>query len=381
MISGLPSTIPFSPNNLRWFVPRDEPAHRGFRISAAYDGRKRITVRKAELAKWPFCSLAQFSSDRCGRDRILLVAPLSGHFPFILREMVMGLVGKADIGVTDWCNARYVPLQAEDFGFDENIGTIARSIKTLGPGAHVVALCQAAVPALAATALIAELRPDLAPRSLTLIGGPVDPLANPTRVVHLLRRTPLDWFKRTVLERVGQSYPGAGRLVYPARHQSAALSAYFYRHWLSGGELFAQMLADDEPESDAVPFLDLFTSLMDLPAKFFLENTQKVFQNRDAWTGKLRWRDRPVDFSAIHGTALMTIEGAADDIVAPGQTRAAHRLCRNIPVSMRRSFIIAGAGHFALFHGRGWREKVLPHLRAFITANSGAAIEPARRLA
>lgn len=295
--------------------------------------------------------------------------------------MVLGLVGKADISVTDWCNARYVPLQAGDFGFDENIGTIARSIKTTGPGAHVVALCQAALPALAAIALISELRPDLAPRSLTLIGGPVDPLANPTRVVQLLRRTPLDWFERTVLERVARPHPGAGRLVYPARHQCAALSAYFYRHWFSGGNVFAQMLADDGLDANAVPFLDLFTSLMDLPAKFFLENTQKVFQDRDAWTGKLRWRDHPVDFGAVRRTALMTIEGSADDIVAPGQTSAAHVLCRNIPTPMRRSHIIAGAGHFSLFHGRGWREDVLPHLRAFIWANSGAAVGPARLLA
>jgi poly(3-hydroxybutyrate) depolymerase len=379
MISRLPSAIPFGANSLRWFIPRDEPAHRAFRIAAASDGSNRIAVRKAELAHWPFCTLAQFTGDRHPEDRILLVAPLSGHFAFILREMVLGLVGKADIGVTDWCNARYVPLEAGDFGFDENIGTIARSIKTLGAGSHVVALCQAAMPALAATALIGELRPDLAPRSLTLIGGPVDPLANPTRVVQLLRRTPLDWFERMLLEPVGEAYPGAGRLVYPARHQFAALSAYFCRHWLSGGELSTRMLADAGRDAGAVPFLDLFTSLMDLPAKFFLENTQKVFQDRDAWTGGLRWRDHPVDFGAIRATALMTVEGAVDDIVAPGQTSAAHRLCRNIPAPMRRSLVVAGAGHFSLFQGRGWREDVLPHLRGFMAANSGAAVEPSRR--
>ena len=159
--------------------------------------------------------------------------------------MVLGLVRDADVSVTDWRNARYVPLSAGEFGFDENIDTIARSIKIIGPGAHVIALCQGTVPALAATALLAEHQPELAPRSLILMGGPVDPLANPTRVVQLLRQAPPQWFEQNVLDQVGASFPGARRMVYPARHQMSALAAYFYRHWASGGELFKQMLADD----------------------------------------------------------------------------------------------------------------------------------------
>ena len=222
----------------------------------------------------------------------MLVAPLSGHFAFILREMILGLVQNASVSVTDWRNASYVPLSAGEFGFDENIDTIARSIEIIGPGAHVIALCQGAVPTLAATALLAEHQPELAPRSLTLLGGPVDPLANPTRVVKLLRQTPPQWFEQNVLAQVGPSLPGAGRMVYPARHQMSALIAYFCRHFASGGELFRQMLDDDGPDPANVPFFDLFTSLMDLPARFFLENIQKVFQDREAWTGRLEWRNK-----------------------------------------------------------------------------------------
>ena len=364
--------MPIGANALRWFVPRDEPAHRGFRISTVGEAGHRVEVHKTDLAKWPFCTLSEFARDPEGQKRILLVAPLSGHFAFILREMVLGLVRNANVSVTDWRNARYVPLSAGEFGFDENIDIIARSIKILGPGTHVIALCQSAVPALAATALLAEHQPELAPRSLTLLGGPVDPLANPTRVVQLLRQAPAHWFEQNVLDRVGGSYPGAWRMVYPARHQMSALAAYFYRHWASGGELFGQMLADDGIDPTNVPFFDLYTSLMDLPAKFFLENIQKVFQDRDIWTGQLEWRRHAVNFGAIRRTALMTIEGARDDIAAVGQTSAAHQLCPNIPAPMRRTLRVEGAGNFSLFHGRSWREKILPKVNGFIAAHETA---------
>jgi poly(3-hydroxybutyrate) depolymerase len=369
MISHPKSVMPLGADALRWFVPRNEPAQRGFRISTAGEGGRRVEVRKSDLAKWPFCTLSEFTAD-ADKHRILLVAPLSGHFAFILREMVSGLVRNASVSVTDWRNASYVPLSAGEFGFDENIDTIARSIEIIGPGAHVIALCQGTVPALAATALLAEHQPELAPRSLILLGGPVDPLANTTRVVELLRQAPPQWFEQNVLDRVGPSFPGAGRMVYPARHQMSALAAYFCRHWAWGGELFRQILDDDRIDPTNVPFFDLFTSLMDLPAKFFLENIQKVFQDRDIWTGQLEWRNQIVDFSAIRRTALMTIEGAQDDIAAPGQTRAAHWLCPNIPAPMRRTLTVDGAGHFSLFHGRTWREKILQKVNGFIGAHA-----------
>ncbi len=291
----------------------------------------------------------------------------------------MGLAGQADVSVTDWLNACFVPLSEGEFGFDENIETIADSIKLLGPDVHVIALCQGVVPALAATAVLAQSDPASVPRSLILMGGPVDPLANPTRVVNLLRQRSLPWIEANSLDRVGPFLPGANRRVYPARHQLSALFAYYCRHFLSGGEVFHKAFEDDGLDPARFPFLELFTALMDLPARYFLENIQKVFLAREPWVGGLSWHGEPVDFTAIRDTALMTIEGELDDIAAPGQTSAAHRLCPNIPNDQRNKLIMDGAGHFSLFYGRLCREKVLPEITAFIGRVNRAHSTPMSR--
>ena len=358
---------PYANDMLGWFNFDQQPAQRDFGISTVADEHGRLLeYHREELATWPFCTLTEFSAAATPCNRILLVAPLSGHFAFILREMVVGLADEASVSVTNWRNVRFVPISAGDFGFEENIEAILQSIETLGPGVDVIALCQGVVPALAATAILAQRRPKLAPRSLILMGGPVDPLANPTRVVQLLRQRPLGWLEANALGGVDLSYPGASRHVYPAHHQFTALMAYFYRHFMSGGELFRKVFADDGLDPIRFPFLDLFISLMDLPAKYFLENIQKVFLDREIWTGRLKFRNEAVDFGAIRNTALMTIEGAQDDIAAPGQTSAAHRLCANVPDGMRQRLVIDGAGHFSLFHGRLWWEKILPEVRLFL---------------
>ncbi len=375
MALGFASALPLGTDAMRWFVPTEQPVRRSFGVAHIAIDRAPVEVRRRELAARPFCVLSEFHTARPNRKRVLLVAPLSGHFPFILRELVVGLLGTADVTVTDWLNARFVPVTAGHFGFDENIECIVEAIKQLGPGAHVVALCQGVIPALAAAAILARDDPARAPASLTLMGGPVDPLANPTRVVRLLRQRSLLSIEAEALDRVAPAYPGAGRLVYPARYQLSALLAYFYRHLISGGELLQKLLADDGLDPVRFPFFGLFTSLMDLPARYFLENIEKVFLMREAWTGELAWRGAPVDFSAIRNTALMTIEGTEDDIAAPGQTSAAHDLCANIPARSRRRLVLNGAGHFSLFYGRACREKVLPQIIDFLqSAGSGHAL-------
>jgi poly(3-hydroxybutyrate) depolymerase len=338
---------------------------RDFGISEVMDDGRLVQIRRRDMAWLPFCILSEFASTPGPQDRVLLIAPLSGHFSYILREMVLGFLPDSAVYVTDWLDARFVPQSAGDFGFDENIGVIVESIRRLGPGVDVCALCQAVVPALAATAVIAQQDPCLAPRSLILIGGPVDPLANPTRVVRLLRQKPLSAIAASALDRVAPAFPGGGRLVYPAMHQLSALLAYYYRHVISGGELLSKTLDDDGLDPLHFPFFALFTTLMDLPAKYFLENIETVFLERQPCTGQLRWHGRRVDFAAIRDTALMTIEGEHDDIAAPGQTSAAHRLCPNIPSGMRRRVVQRGAGHFSLFYGRTWRERILPEINAF----------------
>jgi poly(3-hydroxybutyrate) depolymerase len=375
-----PIALPFGTGAVRWFTPHDEPMRRDFGITPHSPQGCESPVQQRTLAEWPFCVLTEFSCEPATRNRVLLVAPLSGHFAFILREIVIGLLPAARVSVTDWVNARHVPLSAGDFGFDDNITAIVESIKRLGRGAHVVALCQGVVPALAATAILAANEPDYAPRSLTLLGGPVDPMANPTRVVGLIRQRSLDWFAANTLDRVGPAYPGAGRLVYPASHQLSGLLAYFWRHMMSGGELRNKVFDDDGEDRRHFPFLELFTSLMDLPARYFLENIEKVFQTRQPSESQLEWRGERVDFGAIRDTALMTIEGDQDDIAAPGQTSAAHDVCQCLPDALRGRLVISGAGHFSLFHGRIWREKVFGALQTFIRAQTESREPVAQRL-
>jgi poly(3-hydroxybutyrate) depolymerase len=351
---------------IRWFVPKQQPIRRDFGVLQSFANGRSAEISTRDKAVWPFCVLSEFSSTSSADNRILVVAPLSGHFAFILREMVAELVRKADVSVTDWLNAGFVPLSEGEFGFDENIDTIMQSIKRSGPDLHVIALCQGVVPALAATALLAQYDPANTPRSLILMGGPVDPIANPTRVVRLLRQRSLKWIETNALDWVGPSLPGAERRVYPARHQLLALFAYFFRHVMSDGEVLHKVLDDDGLDPAHFPFLELFTALMDLPAQYFLENIQKVFLDREPWTIGLNWYGKPVDFGAIQDTALMTIEGELDDIAAPGQTSAAHRLCPNIPDSQRHKLILDGAGHFSLFYGKVCRYRVVPEITAFM---------------
>lgn len=363
------------------FMLQRQAMRRDFGIAAVGRNGEAAAIRQRDLAALPFCTLTEFAGTPDIGNRMLLVAPLSGHFAFVLREMVIGFLPSSSVCVTDWLNARFLPGAEGEFGFDENIEVIVESMKRLGPGLDVCALCQGVVPALAATAILSRHEPGLAPRSLVLMAGPVDPLANPTRVVRLLRQRSLAAIEASALATVGAAFPGSGRQVYPAFNQLTALLAYYSRHLMSGGELMQKTLGDDGLDPLRFPFLELFTALMDLPATYFLQNIQKIFIERQPWSGQLRWRGEPVDFGAIRDTALMTVEGEDDDIAAPGQTSAAHRLCPNIPREMRRHLLLREAGHFSLFYGRTWREKVLPAIDAFrcgraMGSHAGAQILP-----
>ena len=360
------SPVPLASGFAKWMTPAESPRRREYGVGLQAKGSYGRRLTQTDLTEWPFCVLTEFATKSAHADTVLLVAPLSGHFSFILREMVVGLSPGARIGVTDWLNARYIPVSHGDFGFEDNVATIMQSLRRLGPDTHVVALCQSVVPALAAAAILAREEPEHAPRSLALIGGPVDPLANPTRVVELLRECPLRSLENSVLEPVGAAYPGAGRIVYPARRQLNMLMTYYYRHLSVRGEVYRKTIEDDGLDPVNFPFWDLFTSLMDLPATYFLENIRRVFLDRDICHGMLCYRGAPVDFRAIRNMPLMTIEGENDDIAAPGQTAAAHAICANIPEDRRRRLVIPGAGHFSLFHGRIFRNSILPEIRSFL---------------
>jgi poly(3-hydroxybutyrate) depolymerase len=328
-----------------------------------FDGERLPIVENSVLVK-PFCTLTEYSHKGSRNlPSVLVVSPISGHTCLLLRDMIIGLAGHYRTYVMNWTNARDVPFSAGTFGFDDNIGYIGEMARFVGPGATVIALCQSVVPALCAGAIPP---PEHRMRALVLIGGPVDPLANPTRVVGLLRWHNLDWFRSSVLQEVRGDFIGKGRRVYPASTQLGILNAYLARHLFQHGELSKKLQGDDGLDPVGFPFLTAYTTLFDLPEEIFLENIDRVFHRRLINTGGMRLKGELIDPSKLSQTALLTIEGELDDIAAPGQTRAAHGLCPNIPDAARHHITVEQCGHFSLFHGTVWRSQILPQIVEFL---------------
>lgn len=360
------SILPRRSMNFPLLAGADQPARRALGIDAIRVGYARVPVLTQDVAATPFATLVALTRDDAeSRPGILIVPPLSGHFGFLLRDMVAALVVDFRVLLIDWTNVRHVPTRHGPFGFDDNIATIMLMVRHGGSGLAVVGVCQGGVPALAATALLAAASDPAIPTSLTLIAAPVDPLAMPTRVVQLLRERPLGWFARTANSPVPEDYAGAGRLVYPAQLQLTALLAYLRRHLDQGGELQQKARHDAGSDPRRYPFLDLYSSIMDLDAKHFVENIDRVFHTCALCRGSLRCGGELVDLRAIRHSALLTIEGEEDDIAAPGQTSAAHALCAALPTDLHQKRVIGGAGHFSLFHGALFRREVVPALKDF----------------
>jgi poly(3-hydroxybutyrate) depolymerase len=346
------------------FAGADQPARRAFGISAITVQSETVPVVTRDVAATPFHTLVEFKrSDIRAPSKILVVPPLSGHFAVLLRDLVIGLLADFCVHVIDWTNVRHVPLRNGQFGLDDNIAAVVAAIRGAGPGVSVVGVCQGGVAALAAASLLAAAEERDDPVALILIGAPIDPLANPTGVVRLIRDRPIPWLVAGAISPVSETHAGRGRLVYPAERQLAALLAYLARHLDAGGELFAKLRHDDGADPRRFPFFDLYSSIMDLDAKHFVENIDRVFHAGALAQGALRCSGERVDLSAIRRTALVTIEGEQDDIAAPGQTSAAHALCSGLPANLQRQVVVAGAGHFSLFHGDVFRRAVLPVIR------------------
>lgn len=335
------------------------------------NGQSRAVDQRLAAEK-PFCTLTEYSLDHSSDlPRIVLAAPLSGHYSVLLRDMVIGLLPRFRVYITNWISAGEVPASKGPFGLDQNIDYLLDFIAVAGEGVNVVALCQAVVPALAAVAILSKRSHESSVGSLTLIGGPIDPLANPTRVVQLLRAHELSWFEDNVLRLASPSSAAHGRLMYPGYKQLASLMVYLNRHVMQRGELFYKVFSDDGLDSIGHPFFTLFTSVMDLPGEYFLDNIKAVFHKRDICCHSLSWSGEIVDLSQITSIPLMTIEGEDDDIAAPGQTSAVHGLCPLIPETMRRHLLVPGCGHFSLFYGNKWRSQVLPELGEFLEGAGG----------
>ena len=303
--------------------------------------------------------------------RVLVVAALAGHFSTLLRDTVATLLPDHDVYITDWFNARDVPLEAGRFTLDDYIGHVVDHLELLGPGTHVLGVCQPCPAALAATAILAARGSDCVPRSLTLMAGPVDARSNPTAVNELATATPLSWFEDNVVFTVPLGHAGAGRRVYPGFLQlSAFASMNLRRHIDQHVMLFRDLAAGRDAEAELIStFYDEYFAVLDLHADYYLETVDKVFMRHLLAKGELTWRGEPVDTSAIRRTGLLTVEGERDDICGLGQTMAAHDLCKNVPTFRRQHHLQLGVGHYGVFSGHRWRQETYPKVRTFILQN------------
>lgn len=332
-----------------------------------------VAVREHVVASRSFCDLRRFEREGTRDDpKLLLVAPLSGHFPTLLRGTVAALLPDHDVYITDWADAREVPLSEGAFDLDDYIDTIIGFLRRLGPDTHVVAVCQPSVPVLAAVAIMAAADDPDQPRSMTLMGGPVDTRRNPTKVNQLATSRPIGWFEKSVIASVPFTYPGRMRRVYPGFLQlSGFMSMNLDRHVGAHMRLFQHLVKGDGDSADAHRrFYDEYLSVMDLPAEFYLQTIATVFQTHALPSGAMVSRGRPIAPAAIRRTALMTVEGELDDISGVGQTAAAHDLCANIPAAKRRHRLQPETGHYGIFNGRRWRTVIAPEIGDFIRANS-----------
>jgi poly(3-hydroxybutyrate) depolymerase len=322
----------------------------------------------------PFGRLIRFTPIGAPGDRarVLLVAPMSGHYATLLRNTAEVLMDEHDVYVTDWADARDVPLAAGRFDLDDYVAYVMDWIRVLGPDVHVIAVCQPAPAVLAAVALLAAQDDPAQPRSMTLMGGPVDVRVAPTAPTELAAARSLAWFESELTMRVPQWYRGAGRAVYPGFLQIGAfMSMHPQRHAEAHWKIYEDLVrGDGESAQKRRAFYDEYLSVMDIPAEFYLQTVDEVFQRAALASGTMTWRGRRVEPAAIAKTALLTVEGELDDISAPGQTYAAHALCSGLPPAMRHNYVQHGVGHYGIFSGTKWRTEVAPQIASFIAAHA-----------
>jgi poly(3-hydroxybutyrate) depolymerase len=336
------------------------------------DGRT-VAVKEEVALAADFGNLIRFARDTDREDpKILLVAPMSGHYATLLRGTVAAMLPDHDVYVTDWTDARDIPAVKGRFDLDDYIDYLVTFLEHLGPDTHVVAVCQPSVPVMAAVSLMAEDDHPCQPASMTLMGGPIDTRINPTAVNRYAEERPIEWFRSSVLSSVPMAYPGAGRTVYPGFMQlSGFMTMNMDRHYGAHVKLFEHLVTGDGDSAEAHRrFYDEYLSVMDMTAEFYLKTVETVFQRHDLPKGQMMSRDRKVDPAAIRKTALLTIEGELDDISATGQTEAAHPLCKNLLKSKRKHHLQKQVGHYGIFNGRRWREQIYPVVRDFIRTHS-----------
>ncbi len=335
-------------------------------------GSEEVPVTEEAVQETPFATLRRFrKAGKAGAatsPRVLLVAPMSGHFATLLRDTVRTLLRDHDVYVTDWHNVRDVPLAAGRFGLDEYIEHMMLFTRALGEGGHVVAVCQPCVAAFAATALMAEDGDPATPASLTLMAGPIDCRISPTEVNRLATEQPIEWFERNLISTVPWRHRGAGRRVYPGFVQlSAFMSMNRERHINAFHDYYWHLVDDEHDKAESTrTFYEEYLAVADLSADFYLETVQQIFQEYALPRGELRYRGRRVDPAAITRTALLTVEGERDDICAVGQTMAAQDLATRLRPYLRTHYLQANVGHYGVFSGKRWQNSIYPVVRDVI---------------
>jgi poly(3-hydroxybutyrate) depolymerase len=370
---------PFADNLRRWFAAGTEMASRfeitharpDFGIDSARVGNRDVPVTAQVALDLPFGQLLHFAKDIDSvQPRVLIVAPLSGHFATLLRETVRTMLRDHDVYITDWKNARDVPLEAGAFGVEDYVAYLIRFLEHIGPGGHILAVCQPCVQALAAVAVMSQEKHPATPLSMTLMAGPIDVRESPTAVNDLANERPMSWFEKTVISKVPSRFAGAGRKVYPGFVQLTAFMAMnMDRHRAAHQKLYRHLADGQTEEARKIKdFYDEYFAVLDLDAQFYLETIDRVFQKAELAKGEFTYRGKRVDPAAIRNTALLTVEGGRDDICALGQTAAAHDLCKSLRPHLRRHHLQANVGHYGVFSGKRWEREIYPIVRNLILA-------------
>lgn len=353
-----------------------------FRIHAVQAHGREVAIHELTTLEKPFCKLIRFK--RYSDDvevihklkddpTVLVVAPLSGHHSTLLRDTVRTLLQDHKVYITDWIDARNVPVEDGEFGLDDYVQYIQEFIRIIGAeNLHVISVCQPTVPTLGAISLMASAG-EATPASMIMMGGPIDARKSPTAVNNLADQKSYDWFESHVIYKVPPSYPGAGRKVYPGFLQHTGFIAmnpqnHLQSHW----DYFQNLVRGDEQDAEGhIRFYDEYNAVLDMDAKFYLDTIKTVFQDYSLPNGKWEVAGDLVKPQDIKKTALLTVEGELDDISGSGQTRAAHALCAGIAKDNKAHYEVAGAGHYGIFAGRRWRDKVYPKIKEFIRAHPG----------
>ena len=350
-----------------------------FGIESVLVKGKTVAIVEEETEKKPFCTLIHFRKKLPAKEcaalkqpTVLLVAPLSGHHASLLRDTVRSLLQDHDVYITDWLDARMVPLTEGPFHLHDYVYYIQDFIRKLGPDLHVISVCQPTVPVLAAISLMASERDTRLPKTMTMMGGPIDPRKSPTQVNNLAVEKPYAWFENQVIYGVPASYPGFGRKVYPGFLQHAGFIAMNPgRHAQSHWDFYMHLReGDNESAEEHRKFYDEYNAVLDMPAEYYLETIKTVFQEHRLPLGTWEIEGKLVRPQDIKSVALFTIEGEKDDISGAGQTHAAQDLCSSIPKSDKQQFTAPQCGHYGIFSGRKWRDIIAPKIGEFIAAHS-----------